>query len=225
MRPERALRFAGYFKGYMGISSLIVAALPIPVASLRLLPMYGEQQKPFCIYASLFCFLTFAYVFYMRHMLARLMFLGRSVAILLPLIPVAGAVFCLWSYHQTLQHSLLSQKRERLIGFDDASQVPPDLRGLMTVTAMPETTQTLPPHLVHGPTAAEQRKLDTIEILEKTHFDEIPDGTVLLFEYLGFFVLAELAFVLMTTREYMQDVLMLDEASLYQGSPNADGQT
>ncbi len=38
MEPVRIKGFATYFKGYMGVGSIVTAALPIPVTSLELIP-------------------------------------------------------------------------------------------------------------------------------------------------------------------------------------------
>ena len=72
--PKRIRTFALFFKRYMSISALVVAALPIPVTSLNLIPTFGIHTKPLSVYTSLFCFLMLAYIFYRRHRLARLMF-------------------------------------------------------------------------------------------------------------------------------------------------------
>ena len=68
-RAEARVRsFASFFKNYMGLSSIIVAALPIPVTRFDLIPIASADQKGYLsVYTSLFCFLMFAYIFYSRH--------------------------------------------------------------------------------------------------------------------------------------------------------------
>ena len=55
------------------------------------------------------------------------------------------------------------------------------------------------------------------EILRSTDYLEIPSSVRLVCLYLGIFLCAESAFVLMALREYMQDLLGLDEISLIRG--------
>lgn len=55
------------------------------------------------------------------------------------------------------------------------------------------------------------------ELLDKADYLEIPDSLTLASYYLGIFLFAELAFVLMAMREYLQDSLNLDEDALLQG--------
>ena len=58
----------------------------------------------------------------------------------------------------------------------------------------------------------------TDELLKKADFNEIPGSLALATYYLGIFVFAEAAFVLMAIREYLQDVLHLDETELLKGT-------
>jgi hypothetical protein len=57
----------------------------------------------------------------------------------------------------------------------------------------------------------------TSELLEKVDSTEIPFGLPLAACYMGFFLFAEAAFVLMAMREYLQDLLHLDERDLVRG--------
>lgn len=60
-------------------------------------------------------------------------------------------------------------------------------------------------------------KSTTADLLEKMDQTDIPDAVELAACYLGIFLFAELAFVLMAMREYLQDELGLDEKSLLLG--------
>jgi hypothetical protein len=71
-------KFGRFFTGYIGTASLAVAALPIPVRLLHLIPAFASQKKFMSTYTSMSCFLVFAYVFYCRHTLARWMFARRG---------------------------------------------------------------------------------------------------------------------------------------------------
>lgn len=166
--------FVNFFKSYMSVSTIVAASIPIPVASLKLIPTYAQQKGYLTVYASLFCFLTLAFVFSIRHRLPAHIFSSRKSGALIAIAPAACIVLTLasiLSYHFVLQHSL--------------SQ----LRSL-------------------GVTGA------TSEILSGADYSDIPDSLVLSACYLGIFLFSELAFVLMAMREYLQDLLNLDEAAL-----------
>jgi hypothetical protein len=179
---QRIQKFGKFFTGYMGTASLVTAALPIPVASLNLIPTYASQTKFLNTYASLACFLVFAYIFYNRHALAKSMFQNhggqmspRGWISVLPAIFVVCAIASAIAYHSVLGNSL-------------------------------ETLSLAGAHV------------STSTLLAKIDYREIPAGQMLIALYLGMFVFAESAFVLMALREYLQDVLGLDERSLITGA-------
>ena len=64
-------------------------------------------------------------------------------------------------------------------------------------------------------------RLTTNELLDKVDVTEIPHAIELAACYLGIFIFAEAAFVLMAIREYLQDLLHLDEVALLRGTPDA----
>src|SRR5947208_3712302 len=76
LEPRRVKAFARFFKNYMSVSTIVTAALPIPVTALGAIPTFKSQTAMFATYSSLFCFLLLAFIFYMRHGLARWMFVG-----------------------------------------------------------------------------------------------------------------------------------------------------
>ena len=61
-RPTRLALFANFFKGYMSASTIVAAAIPIPITSWKLIPIYSQQRGFLTVYASLFCFLLLAFV-------------------------------------------------------------------------------------------------------------------------------------------------------------------
>jgi hypothetical protein len=65
--------------------------------------------------------------------------------------------------------------------------------------------------------AAAGARLPSSVLLSKIDAREIPGSGGLIVVYLGMFVFAELAFVLMAIREYLQDVLNLEERELIFG--------
>jgi len=179
-RPTRLAGFANFFKGYMSVSTVVAASIPIPVASWKLIPMYAQQRGFLTVYASLFCFLLLAFVFSVRHRLAGPMFFrGRlgGVVAALPAVFIGLTLACIVGYHALIQQSI-GQLRE--LGF---------------------STKTMK------------------DLLDQIDATQIPYGIELAACYLGIFIFAELAFVLMAMREYLQDLLHLDEVSLLRGLP------
>ena len=173
-RPLRIAIFANFFKSYMSVSTIVAASIPIPVASLKLIPAYAQQKGYLTVYASLFCFLSLAFVFSIRRRLAARLFSSRRPSTLIALAPALCILLTLasiLSYHFLLDHSL---KQLRSLG-------------------------------VTGPTS---------EILNGADYSDIPDSLALSACYLGIFLFSELAFVLMAMREYLQDLLNLDEVAL-----------
>ena len=173
-RPLRIAVFANFFKSYMSVATIVAASIPIPVASLKLIPTYAQQKGYLTVYASLFCFLSLAFVFSIRHRLAARMFSSGKPGALIAIAPAACIALTLasiLSYHFLLQHSL---NQLRSLG-------------------------------VTGPTA---------EILSGADYSDIPDSLALSGCYLGIFLFSEVAFVLMAMREYLQDLLSLDDAVL-----------
>lgn len=75
--PTQATRvrtFVHFFKSYMSVGALLVAALPIPVASFKLIPTFEAQRKYLSVYTSMFCFLSLGFIFFQRHHLGAYMF-------------------------------------------------------------------------------------------------------------------------------------------------------
>ncbi len=70
----KARAFASFFTNYMGLWCVVVAMLPVPVTRLGLIPVYESQRAILPSVATFFCFLALAYVFNVRHGLARSMF-------------------------------------------------------------------------------------------------------------------------------------------------------
>ncbi len=61
-------------------------------------------------------------------------------------------------------------------------------------------------------------RFTTADLLDKVDATEIPYAVPLAACYLGIFIFAESAFVLMAIREYLQDLLQLDEIALLHGT-------
>lgn len=105
--PARLKAFTHFFKNYMSLAAVVTASLPIPISAMKLIPAFAAQSKFLSVYASLFCFLTLAFLFQCRHSLARWMFLKpRPVVALLPLVLIAAALGSAFAYHSTIESSI-----------------------------------------------------------------------------------------------------------------------
>src|SRR4051812_2230690 len=177
--PVRFAAFAKFFKAYMGTAAVVTACLPIPVASLHLIPTYAAQEKFLSTYTSMFCILMLGYLFYTRHWLGRLMFFTRAdgrirlrgFLAFLPLVLITGSLALVALYHHYLLASLTVFTQQGVLN-------------------------------------------STKDILASVDYREIPYSLQLTVCYLGMFLTAESAFILMSLREYIQDVLKLQDASL-----------
>ena len=122
-QATRVRKFVGFFKNYMSVSSVVVAALPIPVTSLHFIKTYSAQTKMLSVYTSLFCFLILGFVFFSRHQLGRLMFLradnpsSKMASFLvgvLPLLLIVGTILMVFQYQNLLNESLVVAKAREL---------------------------------------------------------------------------------------------------------------
>lgn len=184
-RPSRVESFVLFFRAYMNLASFVVAALPIPITTLGLIPTFSAQTSLLSTYTSLFCFLVLGFVFYGRHQLARYLFeedfsswRDRVWWLVLAWLPLVLTVVCLLLvifYHNTLDDSL-------------------------------QMLQAGPPaeRMAHGDEG----------LLLLTPLRDIPRRWTLLLTYVGMFVSAEAAFVVMAMKEYLQDLLGLSDRAL-----------
>ena len=170
----RLASFASFFRSYMHVGGVLLACVPIPIASWRLLPIYSQQKGYLTVYSSLFCFLLVGSMFSLRHKLAKHMFVRGNAALLIAGLPfafIALTILSILAYHATLQESV---GQMRMIGS-------------------------------HG---------STTQLLENADASDIPNAIALTASYLGIFVFAECAFILLALREYVQDAMGLDEVKL-----------
>jgi hypothetical protein len=177
-KTTRLAVFANFFKGYMSAATIVAAAIPIPVTTWKLIPIYAEQRGFLTVYTSLFCFLMMAFVFSIRHRLASPMFFGGRMSAVLATLPgvfIALTLVCIVTYHAQMRQSIAELDE---LGFSNTP---------------------------------------VKDLLEKTDARQIPHAVELAASYLGIFIFAELAFVLMAMREYLQDALHLDEVALLRG--------
>jgi len=179
VKPQGFDGFARFYKKYLNVWSVAAAALPIPVTSLHVIPVYAAQRPFLTLYTSLFCFLLLGFAFYARHTIARALAPRRGVngrfahsaLLALPGACIAATFGFILIYHWTLQ---LSLNDLRLLGVSATTPV----------------------------------------MLDKADYMEIPRAIWLALSYLGLFVSAEAAFILMALKEYMVEARALSEADL-----------
>jgi hypothetical protein len=207
--PTRVRAFAIFFKRYMSVSTIVVAALPIPVTSIGLIPTFQAQTKLLSVYASLFCFLTLGLIFYLRHQFARIMFyeyLGfrgssylkffRAALIgFFPFFFIAASVVAVFQYNDVL--------------ILNANMVTDKIKNGTVKLSIPGEEKDLNPESMHN-------------ILKYTQLNNIPFSSRLMVLYLSIFIMAEAAFILMALKEYLQDLIKVSELELMHGAKSAD---
>lgn len=200
--PVRLKAFARFFKGYMGVSSFVVAALPIPVTAFGALPTFADHKGILSTYTSMFCFLVLGFIFYVRHELAR------------------------WMFSEQLRWSVGAETDSRVPWWSRSLRAAkpwlvaaaPLVLILMTLNLaflyhadLDRAVIKLVPLL-----CKEGKCPDRETILKQSHL-AIPEGSLLMFRYVVMFVCAESAFILMAIREYLQDLLKVSELQAITG--------
>lgn len=250
--PKRIKAFATFFKNYMSLSSLVVAALPIPVTSFSLIPTFKEQTRYFSVYTSLFCFLVLAYVFYSRHTLARLMFrqtleiVGKPTKRIssfcvnsLPPMFIVLSLICVYGYHGILSTEI-NKIRPLLIykHFNDLDGAPSNYKSKFKqivsnsnrpgvyINLLHQSYETL--HREHNTVKHPNENIDSLtyewlcvncgiysskDVLSFAEADMLGpyDTFLMILSYLGIFLFAEASFILMAIKEYLQEVLGLED--------------
>ncbi len=114
----------------LGLGAVLLALLPIPFAAFDLLPTYFMHARFLIFFAPVACFLEVAYLFYIRDLLARVLYRhildplpdddpfyrprlrdlldrGRSIGIaVLPLIFMGLSLYCLKEYTARFEQSV-----------------------------------------------------------------------------------------------------------------------
>ena len=131
----------------LGVGAVLLALLPVPIAALDILPTYLMHARFLIFFAPVACFLEVAYLFYVRDILARLLYrhilepeiepdpyyrprLGEAVGtkarsiiiVVLPLALMGLSLYCLMQYTARFERSV--ELAEQVM-FD---QLPPPAR-------------------------------------------------------------------------------------------------
>jgi hypothetical protein len=188
--PKRIRQFVGFFKNYMGLSTIVVAALPVPAAYLDLIPMFAPDRGSTSVITSLICFLLLAYIFFNRHALGRVLF------------------------PDIVESALASPPaREDEISTGSLILTPPSqslLSRWILILILLSTAFFLLYQLVW---ISEGRALQS----DEANLTVASFRLLLMGSYAMFFAAAESAFVLMATKEYLQELLGLSDNDLIRG--------
>jgi hypothetical protein len=207
-RPKDFGSFVNFFKGYMGVMPLVMASFAPIVTLANAIPTYALQTKALSTMTGLLGFLLVAWAFSSRHALAiRFFFNARKArnpsrwlrfslvrsALGIPFLLIILMIGFYFAYSWTLEHSIMVSQADQLRrdgglsaanNFDDPAAV---------MARTPDKSIPL-----------------RSDILKEVNY-RIPYGTYLAVRYVGIFLCAELAFVFMALREYMQAVLQLSD--------------
>src|SRR5262245_22423932 len=205
--PKRVRNFARFFKRYMNISSVITAALPVPVTALGAIPTFKAQTTFLSVYTALFCFLALGFIFYSRHQLARLMFpehFRDQLAYIQALSSTTGRMFRSWRFFVAfLPLLLIIISMVSLFWYHDF---------------LDESINMVRARSTDEASSAES-------ILATTQLGRIYGARRLIFSYLVIFLAAESAFMVMAIKEYLQDLVGLSEMDLILGPPKLAAET
>jgi hypothetical protein len=220
----------------------------------QLIPGYGVQAKFLIFYGPLVCFLTLAYLFYIRDALARAMFadlldpapqpdpyygeplsasirrgLRRSRSFLLALLPVVlllGSAYCAREYVYLVNRSVeeaVRQKQRDPTGGSELGGPGEARRDTSRVTTKGRPRRKSSVGSPAANTAAPPLDADSMRqfILRTAKVDDIPSFTRMNVWYIGIFLCAEIAFILMALKEYAKEAMGLTERDLMLGSSSA----
>lgn len=242
--------YSNWFRGTLSIGALVTAILPAPVMIFQLLPAYGVQARFLIFYGPLICFLTLAYLFYVRDALARAMFadlldpppepdpyygepllvsvrrvLRRVRSIVLALLPIALVLtssYCAFEYVRLMNRSALEvtaqARRQPTVNGErlESTESRPDSVATKPGSRSSRRSRSLP---VIQDSAKVQPSSDSLRryVLQTTGVDDIPSFTRLNVLYIGIFLAAEIALILMALKEYAKEAMGLTERDLMLG--------
>lgn len=242
--------YSNRFRTTLSIGALVTAILPAPVMIFQLLPAYSVQAKFLTFYGPLICFLTLAYLFYIRDSLARAMFANlldpapepdpyygepllislrrvlrrlRSIVLgLLPIVLVATSSYCTLEYLRLVNRSageLAEQVRRQPAAKGERLESAESRRDRGTAKPGARSGRKQTSLSARPDTAKVQPSPDSLRryVLQTTGLDDIPSFTRLNILYLGIFLSAEIALILMALKEYAKEAMGLTERDLMLG--------
>jgi len=250
--PERS--YAGPARTMLALCALVVALLPIPVTLLELLPTYRTQGRFLSFYAPTICLLVLGYLFYIRDSLARLMFadlaeplperdpyyrepirlsmrrllvqVRRWFLIVLPVVLVGISFYSVTEYTARFAQSVdiasdLSRPHPNGKDIGAGSQTGTGVQrspGSQVTSGAPAPGS---PALDRSPLALARLRR---HVLDTTEIDDVPLFAELTVLYVGVFVAALAALIVMGLKEYAMDAMGVTEEDLVLGRESADAE-
>jgi len=205
LRENRLKNFASFFKGYMSVMPLVTAALAPVLTLAKAIPVFESQRTSLATFSGLFGFLLVAWTFFARGIFVPAM-TGFSNTAERASTGVRAELFYVW----ILVSKFL-------------------LRVLITIAPLTLIVLSGFCYIYYS-----KRLDEVLDQIKKTYgsFDmkrefilqswgaqgSIPNNTMLQLCYLGIFLSAELAFVLMALREYAYGTLHISEMDVLSGN-------
>jgi len=238
-------KFLTFFKNYMNVWSLVVAALPIPLTQLKLIPTYASQTALLSLLTTFFCFFIVAIVYFWRHNIGRFLF-GEIFSHSdpqkqFPLLDIKNKKFSRKAkFINSLPALLAVLSFVSIFGYlgllnNSLHKVKPILTNEKdyenTVRLIKENSEDSPTRQVLLDNLTKLYQLGIEEnkrikeygsfekyILNTTVLSWIHSGLWLMLLYLLIFITAESAFVLMAMKEYLQNTLHISDLAVLTGS-------
>jgi len=234
------------------ICAVLLTLLPVPVTLLGLLPTYRSQARFLVFYAPLICVLTLGYLFYLRDVLARVLFAqfmrpsddldpyyrqtfsgwanhilarARSVIVTcLPALLMLTSYFCVTRYAARLNDSVLLASDMYRLQF--AQQQITFVDSVADSTTTSARLGAVKADKGSTVAAAPFNPADLPRAreyaLRSAGIADIPYFTELTALYLGAFVAALAAVITMSLKEYAKDAMGLTETELVLGRLSTD---
>jgi hypothetical protein len=207
-QENRLRKFASFFKGYMGVMPLVTAAVAPLLTMMKAIPVFESQKTTLATYSGLLGFLLLAWVFYVRGAFTKAL-------VSVPRPPTSTASIRL-VYLLPLIRAMWRLAANLLPLFLIVGSVFCYVQCLRTLDYSIYLARSTP---------AYADIVSQHDILEKWgQRESIPHSSTLQTYYLGIFLFAEMAFVLMALREYAYGVLNLSERYVLIGSVGSAGQ-
>ena len=246
--------YSSGFRRALSLGAVVTAILPAPVGYFQLLPAYTIQTQFLIFYGPLVCFLTLAYLFYVRDSLARAMFadllhpspdpdpyygeplsaslrrgIRRTRSLVLALLPIAlllTSAYCATEYLRLVNRSVgaaIEQKRSDPALLGESGWAGGSAPSTTPLTGKVRARRSAADKPTRADTALAPPSSDSLRqlVLHTAKVDDIPSFARLNVLYLGIFLTAEIAFVLMGLKEYAKEAMGLTERDLMLGTSAA----
>ncbi len=215
-RDNRLRNFAIFFKSYMGVMPLITAGVAPLLTLSKAIPVFDSDRKALATLSGLLGFLIVAWIFY-----ARNMFVPAMVPIHEPSLAGEG---------EDARDYAWSVRRRNRARVRTTNLLPLCLIVLSVLSYVGYTfilDQVIGERLGQKLPGNGDSALTVQQVLQRqgTYYPIDNDGLLQVF-YLGIFLFAEAAFVVMALREYAYGVLKISEASVLRESdaPSQSGE-